>query len=183
MRTKISKYTWLLLIIIAMLFLMAKHVYSMEISTAYCPDVWRKSWQSGGLKHDALEVELKQSIKEPFYGALSLRRLNATLTYPHDIDGKYFQGNETTLDFSVRLGIEHQLIGPIYSNLFGGLGYMFDHVQPEFGDSGILAHFGGMILIKGKHWKVGYGLAHYSDPTQHSDMGRNYQIFMVGILW
>jgi len=159
------------------------NAYAWEISAAYCPDVWRTDWQSGGLDHNALEVELRQTIKPPWYGAISLRRLHATLTYPHDIDGQWFQGNETTLDISLRCGMEHKLIGPIYGDLFGGFGYMFDQRQPEFGDSGVLAHFGAMLVVKGERWKVGYGLAHYSDPTQHGDMGRNYQVLMVGFMW
>jgi len=164
-------------------FAIALNAYALEISTAYCPDVWYEGWQSGGLEHSALEVELRHHLSKPLYGAISLRRLHATLTYPHDIDGQWFQGNETTLDFSWRLGWQQHLVGPIYGDVFAGLGYMFDQRQPEFGDSGVLAHFGVMLVVKGERWKAGYGLAHYSDPTQHGDMGRNYQIFMVGTTW
>jgi len=154
-----------------------------EVSAAYCPDIWSKHWQSEGMNHDALEVALRGYATKSVFGALSLRRLHATLTYPHDIDGQWFQGNETTLDLSARLGWQQHLVGPLYGDIYGGLGYMFDQRQPEFGDSGVLAHLAVMLVIKGEHWKAGYGLAHYSDPTQHGDMGRNYQVVMVGIVW
>jgi len=154
-----------------------------EVSVAYCPDIFLSDLRSDGLDHDALELEVKHPIKGPWYGALSLRRLHATLEYPHVIDGQYFQGNETTLDASLRLGLEHNFIGALYGSVFGGFGYMFDHRQPEFGDSGILAHIGVMLLIKNDNWKIGYGLAHYSDPTQGSDFGRNYSLFMLGYIW
>lgn len=170
-------------VLVMLLFGARTHGADLEVSVAYCPDIWIKDFQSEGLNHDALELEISHQVKGPLYGALSLRRLHATLTYPQVIDGQYFQGNHSTLDVSLRLGWKTEITGLLHGSVFGGFGYMLNHQQPEFGDSGMLAHIGVMLSLENERWKIGYGLAHYSDPTQSGDFGRNYQLIIVGLKW
>jgi len=75
------------------------------------------------------------------------------------------------------------LLGNLYGRVYTGIGLNTNRQFPEFGDSGIIGHFGLSLGYNLGPYEVGYGLSHWSDPLRHGDKGHNFQYLSMSIKW
>ena len=119
-----------------------------------------------GLKGYVFQVELSEEFKSPWYGSVVLDGMHAKVNPSFDVDGD----SASAIAISSRVTIEKRLFGSTYGSLFGGFGVITDQL-PEFGDSGMVAHFGAKIKIVTTYLDVGVETWHMSDPLRHGDAG------------
>lgn len=156
-----------------------------EINLFYGENIhWLESTKSEGLESKTLELEIRDSLTSWLNIGMVGNVIQSKLCYPHIIDKKHFSSDNTTFVFSGRLSIQKAFLSKMSAEIYAGLGLTTQNDYPEFGDSGILGHFGASIGIKLKNkYVLKYGLSHWSDPLRRHDKGHNFQYISMGITW
>jgi hypothetical protein len=170
---------------IVMVFALYGISQAREINLSYGENIhWSESTKNKGLESKMLEIE----IKDPWLNWLDIGAvgnvIQSELECGHIIDGDYFSGINTAFIFSGRLTAHKSFLNVMFTELYGGFGLTTQNHYPEFGDSGVIGHFGANIGIKlGDRYIVKYGFSHWSDPLQHHDKGHNFQYISIGMMW
>lgn len=145
---------------------------AMGATLSYGVDVPYSPWRTPGVKFQVLELETRSQLIKNLELGISGQIQQATADSPYVCDGWVAHGRERSLQCHGRL---------IYTlenwELFGGFGLRTDRHQMEYGTSKVLGHFGINLMLG----DLSVGVAHYSDPLQHHDKGRNF--LMIGWRW
>lgn len=117
-----------------------------------------------GLDGYVYQVEVAEQLRGPWFGSIVLDALQGNVHHP-SVDG----ASADAIAISSRVSL-HKQFGNISSAVFGGFGFVSNQL-PEFGDSGVVAHFGARLNISVSILDIGLEVWHMSDPLRHGDAG------------
>ena len=183
-REKWSKVKCIFLAVI-MIFTLYGVAQAREINFSYGGNIrWLENTKSRGLESKMLELEIRDSLVSWLNIGIVGSVIQSKLDYAHMIDGRNFSGDNTTFIFSGRLSMQKVFLSRMSAEIYAGLGLTTQNYYPEFGDSGVLGHFGASIGIRlGNKYRIKYGLSHWSDPLRRHDKGHNFQCISIGVEW